>query len=505
MIGQPWSNFRYALNTASTWRRFFTSQDLSRFTGQSINDEALRNVVRRDSRFIWLGSSEGYENYFVARSTLFGWFSALNLRLAANPMPLSTSELARSISLYCRGARWECLPPKVARFGRRFGLCVPVRTGARYVFPLAHVLSSIGDKKMAASILESLADDRNRCRALHEPLQGWVDDAISRLTRRQAAVVKEREGIVGSKPKTLGEIGDSWNVTRERVRQIEGKAWERLDSPGPKRLLVSALLCDIIKRQGSLCVRMDSPDEPWRAFIAKCVEVPRAEFPKLGMAVLGWSSKSLPDPSSLVPFPESLDADVVADRLETDWVPSLPGDDFRMVAERLTALSRRRLGPSKRVYLALRHIGKPAHFSVIAEVHNSLFPDHHSNENAVHNLLCSEQHGVVWIGTKGTYALRDWGYERPSAPLFEQVAEIVAEFYEATGKPVPRTTIAGEMGKLRSVVHPSSLAFATDANPRVLKMPGDCFVPKNAADESETDVDSDELDRILSDFEARDS
>jgi hypothetical protein len=505
MIGQPWSNFRYALDAASTWRRFFTSQDLSRFTGQSINDEALRNVVRRDSRFIWLESGHANEKIFVAKNTLFRWFIALNFRLAGDPKPLTTGELTRSMSLHCRGVQWESLPPKVERFGRRLGLCLAARTTGRYVFPLAQILWSIGAKKTTVTILEALANDRSRSHALHEPLAAWVDEALSLLTRREAHIVRERVGLGGQAPKSLGQIGDAWNITRERVRQIELKARGRLDHPRCKRSLICALVCDVIRRRGSLVVRTDSPDEPLRTFITECVGVPRAEFPKLRVAVLGWSSKTLPDPSSLVRFPESLDTDAVADRLEADWNPSLPDEDLTIVADSIATLARKQLTPGKRVYMALREIGKPAHFSVIAEIHNSLFPDKYSRENAVHGILSREPYGIVWIGVRGTYALREWGFERPSAPLFDQVAEIVADSYEATGKPVPFATIAAEMGKRRSIVHPTSLNLAAHANPRVQRVSEDHFVPRNAGEEEGNDIDLDQLDRILAAFERGDS
>jgi hypothetical protein len=108
---------------------------------------------------------------------------------------------------------------------------------------------------------------------------------------------------------------------------------------------------------------------------------------------------------------------------------------------------------------------------------------------------------VVWIGVRGTYALKEWGYERPSKGLFEAVADIVENRYEATGTPVPFAVIAAEMGKLRRVVKLSSLTFATHCNPRLRRVSGDSFVPRAPDDEVVEEIAEDELDRILQEFE----
>ncbi len=55
-----------------------------------------------------------------------------------------------------------------------------------------------------------------------------IELTLKKLPERSASVVIQRFGLYGSPERTLGEIGDSMGVTRERIRQIEARALDRL-------------------------------------------------------------------------------------------------------------------------------------------------------------------------------------------------------------------------------------------------------------------------------------
>jgi RNA polymerase primary sigma factor len=55
-----------------------------------------------------------------------------------------------------------------------------------------------------------------------------LENAISGLSDREQKVIKMRFGIDDDTPHTLDEIGDVYNVTPERIRQIEAKALRKL-------------------------------------------------------------------------------------------------------------------------------------------------------------------------------------------------------------------------------------------------------------------------------------
>jgi RNA polymerase primary sigma factor len=64
-----------------------------------------------------------------------------------------------------------------------------------------------------------------------------VSRALSVLPRREREVIEMRFGLSGGRPRTLEEVGQAFNVTRERIRQIENHTLKKLESlPEAQRL-----------------------------------------------------------------------------------------------------------------------------------------------------------------------------------------------------------------------------------------------------------------------------
>ena len=57
------------------------------------------------------------------------------------------------------------------------------------------------------------------------------------MTEREQKVLRLRFGIDDGQPKTLEDVGKRFNVTRERIRQIEAKALRKLRHPSRSRKL----------------------------------------------------------------------------------------------------------------------------------------------------------------------------------------------------------------------------------------------------------------------------
>ena len=72
-------------------------------------------------------------------------------------------------------------------------------------------------------------------------LKEQMDDVLMTLTEREEKVLRLRFGIGDGYPRTLEEVGQIFNVTRERVRQIEAKALRKLRHPTRSRKLQNFL------------------------------------------------------------------------------------------------------------------------------------------------------------------------------------------------------------------------------------------------------------------------
>ncbi len=68
-------------------------------------------------------------------------------------------------------------------------------------------------------------------------LQEQIEKLLDTLTERERRVLKLRFGLVDGRSRTLEEVGREFNVTRERIRQIEAKALRKLRHPSRARML----------------------------------------------------------------------------------------------------------------------------------------------------------------------------------------------------------------------------------------------------------------------------
>ena len=81
----------------------------------------------------------------------------------------------------------------------------------------------------------SLSPSRSAAFAL---LQENVNAVLKTLSARESRIIELRFGIGDGCPRTLEEVGSIFNITRERVRQIESKALKKLRHPSKCRDLL---------------------------------------------------------------------------------------------------------------------------------------------------------------------------------------------------------------------------------------------------------------------------
>jgi RNA polymerase primary sigma factor len=64
-----------------------------------------------------------------------------------------------------------------------------------------------------------------------------IERELSTLTPREAHVIRLRFGLYDGRSRTLEEVGKEFDITRERIRQIESKALRKLRHPSRARHL----------------------------------------------------------------------------------------------------------------------------------------------------------------------------------------------------------------------------------------------------------------------------
>lgn len=72
---------------------------------------------------------------------------------------------------------------------------------------------------------------------IRQSLQEEINNILKTLTEKEAEIVQYRFGLNGHSPMSLKDIGDIYNLTKERIRQIEKKALKRLQHPSRSQYL----------------------------------------------------------------------------------------------------------------------------------------------------------------------------------------------------------------------------------------------------------------------------
>ncbi len=88
-----------------------------------------------------------------------------------------------------------------------------------------------GEDSMLKDFIEDRANQSPLDNAISSDLKAQIEKALSGLTIKEQMVIRKRFGLGEDPPHTLEEVGQEFDVTRERIRQIEAKAIRKLKNP----------------------------------------------------------------------------------------------------------------------------------------------------------------------------------------------------------------------------------------------------------------------------------
>ena len=93
------------------------------------------------------------------------------------------------------------------------------------------------DSSILGDFVEDLGYRQPEDLIVTQSLKDDVNVLLATLSRKESEIIQYRFGLNGKSPLSLKEIGDRYNLTKERIRQIEKKALKRLQHPNRSRVL----------------------------------------------------------------------------------------------------------------------------------------------------------------------------------------------------------------------------------------------------------------------------
>lgn len=306
-----------------------------------------------------------------------------------------------------------------------------------------------------------------------------INKAFGGLKRKQRHVLKRRFGLVGNESKTLQEIGESFGVTRERIRQIEKSAIKRLSKEVNFKYFspVSSVIIYELEQSGGLL----SEESIVRKLLGDNYEEIDANGLRLILEVhpeifqvkecdykkSSWSLENY-DVNKLIKIIIDIEDFLRSEQnvVSVNKLHGTLGERFNIDKNHLVSIldvSRSIMRTSDdvyglvewssinpknirdKIYYVFSKYSKPMHFLEITDFisKEDFAYKKKITHQAVHNELISDKRYVL-IG-KGIYALKEWGYEPGT------VSEVIAKILRENGKPMTKEEIVSAVQKKRVV------------------------------------------------------
>lgn len=302
--------------------------------------------------------------------------------------------------------------------------------------------------------------------------------ALERLPERSRSIVEARFGIGTGVPKTLEEIGQSYQITRERVRQVIGSALGFLSHEKAQASIgqvVDSIEQALREKFGvmkaddlldSLSLQSKKERGALLAFLEALSIVKEEKATKEYEKLYRLKDFSLAHLHTIKELAKKIltEAD---DALEAKQLyahfKKVRGEVSEQELFSLLAVTKeikqnvfgkwglsgwsdiKPRGTREKAHLVLKTAKKPLHFREIARLIDSygLQKKRQSHPQTVHNELIKDKRFVL-VG-RGIYALSEWGYKRGT------VKEVITDILRASEKPLSREEVLAQVLSIRQV------------------------------------------------------
>ena len=317
----------------------------------------------------------------------------------------------------------------------------------------------------------------------HQTLQ----NILQALSEREQEIIKLRHGLAEYEKKTLEEIGRKYNVTRERIRQIENTSLKKIDKNFNQTLLkeIETIANATLSEHGGMMAEEflisellsgSGENQKNRSaifFILDQLLKNRFYFvresrdhrnfwktPEASIDIFHFTIDNLAD--LLEKQGEPLPLEEILKRVtQAEFYTSKDELTEKVVVNFINITKKIKSNPyqewglshwpnispkrmNDKIYLVLKKAGKPMHFTEIAEVINKMGFDHRRAYPAtIHNELILDDKYVL-VG-RGIYALKEWGY-KPGV-----VSEVIREILKNADRPMRKKEIVAEVLKKRMI------------------------------------------------------